>query len=165
MLEAAALPGSRRGSSRSWPSQPSDPTQPGPGRFETDYFGDASPHTSPTDPGVAPLCTRPSVAQAGNGDHQHAIVPAVSVFLEVEPVRMYCPGICRSSTDFLIAPHIFGASCHSSKRLGRSPSNNLDGMVLATDRYCSLRSSSWNSMKLADCCFAAVVFAAFGPGD
>ena len=84
-------------------------------------------------------------------------VCGTSTSLEVDPVSMYCPVFCVSSTDLRIAPHIFGASCHSSKSLGLAPSNNLEGISDATERYPSLLSSSWNSITLFAFCLAVVV--------
>ena len=67
---------------------------------------------------------------------------AVSVFSDDDPVKIYCPLSPLSSTSFLIAPHNFGASCHSSKSMGFSPFNKSDGCVFAIVNKFSLISSS-----------------------
>ena len=74
------------------------------------------------------------IGSIGKVDILRVPVCGVSTVCDVEPVRIYKPGICRSSTDLRTAPQIFGASCHSSISLGLSPIKSFDGCTFATDK-------------------------------
>ena len=85
-------------------------------------------------------------------------------FLEVELVKMNCPGLDEKLQRLLTASHMFGVSCHSSINLGFSPLSKELGFMFAAKIIFYLFDFSCSKIALLALQSAVVVLPQnFGP--